>query len=294
MTDQPMIAFGEERYKPALMEMWRLCFPADGEDFVRFYFSGVYTDEGTLLCLEEGVPVAALQVIPYPFKIGSTIGMAGYISGAMTHPDHRRRGHMEQLLQSAFRVMEERGYSYSFLIPQEDWLFRFYEKYGYEKAFPVSRPERIVNFDPQCKTADSLILRDKEVRIHTSFDTLDFDDFYSVYYRFLTGMRSAVLKTKPQTKLILEDLFLSRGTLFFNDWGLALVFPEGREIVVREFFYFDEEIRNEFLKTFVLTFPDKEILLQNDSNEFLTHKGMIKPLGAGDVPTAAYLGMMLD
>jgi predicted acetyltransferase len=167
-----MISFGENKYKPALKEMWGLCFPLDTENFIDFYFSEVYKNNETLIYLENGKPAAAFQMLPYSLKYGAEIFQAGYISGAMTHPDFRRKGFMKELLSASFDIMRERGFDYTFLIPQEKWLFDFYEKFGYKTTLPPIGCRHCIR---------------SEVIRNTSF--------YPVYSGFLSEIPQVVLKT---------------------------------------------------------------------------------------------------
>ena len=126
-----MIRQGQDKDKKALMKMWKLCFPDDSLHFIRFYFDKVYTNNETLVYIEDKELVASLQIIPYQIKSDDNISLGGYISGAMTHPDYRKKGYMQQLLNISFEEMIKKGYDYTFLIPQEKWLIQMYEKYGY-------------------------------------------------------------------------------------------------------------------------------------------------------------------
>jgi predicted acetyltransferase len=128
-----MITPSNETYKPCLKQMWNHCFPQDSNEFIDFYFDKVYKNDESLVYVENNKPVAFLQMIPYSLKIGAKIYSAAYISGAMTHPDFQKRGYMGQLLKASFEAMKENGYDYTFLIPQEEWLFGFYEKFGYRR-----------------------------------------------------------------------------------------------------------------------------------------------------------------
>ena len=125
-----MIRFGKDTDKETLMQMWKLCF-SDTERFIRFYFDRVYANDETLVYTENDVPIASLQMIPYRIKTGDSFSWGGYISGAMTHPDYRKRGYMDKLLLTSFDEMIKKGYDYAFLIPQEKGLIKMYAKYGF-------------------------------------------------------------------------------------------------------------------------------------------------------------------
>ena len=126
-----MIRQGQDTDKKTLMELWKLCFPQDSERFIRFYFDKVYENDETLVYVEDGRPVASLQMIPYQIKSGENLSWGGYISGAMTLPYSQKKGFMTKLLNTSFEEMIKKGYDYAFLIPQEKWLIQMYEKYGF-------------------------------------------------------------------------------------------------------------------------------------------------------------------
>ena len=135
-----MIRQGKNTDKETLMRLWKYCFPRDTDSFIQFYFDKVYANDETLVCEENDQPVASLQMIPYQIKTGDHLLRGGYISGAMTHPDYRKKGYMAQLLYASFDEMIKKGYDYTFLIPQEEWLVRMYTKYGFRLCEPSRYP----------------------------------------------------------------------------------------------------------------------------------------------------------
>ncbi|GHT72986.1 hypothetical protein AGMMS50262_03260 [Bacteroidia bacterium] len=288
-----MIIRGEERYKAGLKAMWKLCFPADTERFISFYFDEIYKNNETLLYLIDDKPVASLQMIPYPVKTGNRIQLGGYLSGVMTHPDFRKRGYMSELLTVSFDEMEKKGYAYTFLIPQNEELFDLYAKYGYIEAFPEQKTTY-----PSKKTVLNypVILRDKQVRIYSSLESVDLDDFYTLYYRFLLEKPAAVLKTKPQLSVVLWDFFDEKGILFANDWGFAFTFAEVGEIFVKECYFCDDEMEETFFNVVREYYQLEKIAVFNDKKApFLRYKGMIKSLNSvGVPPTELYMSMMSE
>jgi len=140
-----MIRQGKDTDKETLMRLWKLCFPQDSDSFIRSYFDKIYANDKTLVYIDDEQPVASFQMIPYRLKTGETLLWGGYISGAMTHPDYRKKGYMAQLLNMSFNEMIKKGYDYAFLIPQEEWLIKMYEKFGFRLCEPSQEPpENIV------------------------------------------------------------------------------------------------------------------------------------------------------
>ena len=271
---------------PDLKTMWKLCFPTDADDFIRFYFNEVYKPDECLVLYQENILVASLQIIPYQIKIGVKIYNAGYISGAMTHPEHRKKGYMQQLLVVAFEEMRMLGFTFSFLIPQEDWLFDFYEKYGYQKAFPKSY--HVIDLEDNNLTND--------VEIFSEFKESNLDEIYSLYLQFLNQKKNVVLKTKSQFELILKDLYIGEGRMFYvKNKGVAFVSPVENEIIIKEIFYTEENVKSILLGAVKSEFKVNKVMIPDESNKY---SGMIKILDSSKYsktfPKDIYMNMMLD
>jgi GNAT superfamily N-acetyltransferase len=280
-----MIRLGEEKDKEALKAMWKECFPDDTEEFTAFYFEQVYKKDETLVYEENNEPVASLQMIPYSFKTGTALSPAAYISGAMTHPGFRRKGYMSRLLNASFAIMQARGYDYTFLIPQDDALFRFYGKFGYTEAFPEKISVLSLPSLPQEEKAPA----------YTRLQSLP-GNFWEIYSRFLSEKPDVILKTESQFAHILWDFFNSEGVLFANEAGWAFTFREKNQIVVKEFFYRDEAVRQIFLQSIQAAYELDKLLIFNEPDApFVRYKGMIKPLhSTKKIITGIYAGLMLD
>lgn len=120
--------------KSSIKALWKLCF-TDSEAFTELYFQLRYREERNLALWEDGQPVAALQILPYPMTFHREVVQTGYISGACTHPDYRNRGLMGHLLKEALQKMHRDGNDFTTLIPAEPWLFEYYARFGYAPVF---------------------------------------------------------------------------------------------------------------------------------------------------------------
>lgn len=132
-----MITFANNNTRIEVRSMWKACF-GDSDAFLDLFFERIYKDENTLLYNIQDKPIAAVQLLPYNINFYNNEIPFSYISGACTLPEHRKKGYMEQLLIESFLLMKERDIPLSILIPAEDWLYGFYEKYGYTQCFEGS------------------------------------------------------------------------------------------------------------------------------------------------------------
>ncbi len=188
--------------KEEVKKLWKLCFN-DSEAFTELYFRLRYNDAVNIALQEDGEVIAALQMLPYPMTfLGEEIRTV-YVSGACTHPDHRNRGSMRQLLANAFARMLQQGVMLSTLIPAEPWLFGYYARNGYAPLF-YYRKEKFVATDAPCgEETDSL---------QTS------DAYDATVCRYLNGKLKertcCILHPEADFRVILADLQLSNGHLY--------------------------------------------------------------------------------
>lgn len=285
-----MIRFAEKKHIKSLRMMWKLCF-SDTEEFISFYFNSVFKENQTLLYLIDDEPVASLQMIPYQIKIEDQIYNASYISGAMTHPNHRKNGYMRTLLYASFKEMGKIGMTFSFLIPQEQWLFGFYSDFGYINAFPIY--------------SESVDLSD--FNHATNLHVQEFSnpgkwqqELYPVYFSFLIQNNNAILKTEEQFNSFLTDLFIDGGKVFYLDnQGIAFALPFKNTILIKELFYKSELIKENLFNAIYNSLHKnraKYLVRKNDLKA--RNAGMIKIIDKerykGEMPQYIYMSMMLD
>lgn len=178
-----MICFADEITRLEVMSMWKTCF-GDSDRYMDVYFRNKYQDEQTLVYLDEGKAVASLQMLPYQFTFHGNEIPVLYLSGVCTLPEARNKGFMPQLLLYSFEVAKERGYPLMLLVPQEQWLFNYYARFGFAQTFDLgSEPiytlneafdEHTIDFDAAYKAFDAHY-RKQDMTIQKSFD-----DFYTM------------------------------------------------------------------------------------------------------------------
>ncbi len=133
-----MIGFAELKDFHAIRELWETCFP-DETGFNEYFFKNIFDLNNTIVFKDNSEICAMLQMLPCRIATGEKILEATYIYGACTAPEHRKKGFMAELLDRSFEIDKANKRAASLLIPQEDWLFGFYRKFGYEPFFKVSR-----------------------------------------------------------------------------------------------------------------------------------------------------------
>ena len=136
-----MIQFADDSTKQAVRDMWKEVF-GDSDDFMDIYFQYKYRNENTLIYIEDNKPVASLQILIYNFTFyGKEIPVA-YHSGLCTLPEYRGRGYMKELIVRSYAVATERNIPLMILVPQDEGLMNYYDKFGFSQTFD-SRPEML-------------------------------------------------------------------------------------------------------------------------------------------------------
>ncbi|MEA5127653.1 MAG: GNAT family N-acetyltransferase [Proteiniphilum sp.] len=135
-----MIRFADEITRPQVRRMWKTVF-GDPDDYMETYFRHKYHDENTLVYVEEGKVVASLQMLSYGFTFCGTEIPIIYLSGVSTLPQYRRKGYVRQLLVRSFEEAAHRDVKLMLLVPQEEWLLKFYDRYGFAQTFDTGEEE---------------------------------------------------------------------------------------------------------------------------------------------------------
>lgn len=172
-----MIHYITPKDKHQILEMWRVCF-GDSQPYFDIYFREKYKNENTLAYFEGDKAVASLQLLHYNFTFCNTEIPIAYISGACTLPEARNKGYMAALLKRTFHELEKREVPLSLLVPEEEWLLHFYNKYGYAQTFDKGREllqldeliaQHSNNLHLAYKEFDSLF-RNQAMTVQKSFD----------------------------------------------------------------------------------------------------------------------------
>lgn len=185
-----MIKFADENTTYVVRQMWQTCF-GDSDRFLDIYFKYKYKPENTLLYYEDGIAVASLQILPYSITFYEQEIPFAYLAGLCTLPEYRNKGIMPQLIYKAHEVIAQRNIPLAILIPAEEWLYDYYNKFGYEQVFEGD---------------DSYSIPLKEIIETYPDEKVAYKEFDSLF----RPLNFCVQKTKTDFKAIVED-FISEG-----------------------------------------------------------------------------------
>ncbi len=142
-----------DKEKRDMMELWKETFH-DSNRYIKLVFDKYYLPENAFTEYDGDKLIASLLGVEYAFqridKDGRKKYFQGfYLCGLATHPDYRRRGIMGELMKRAEESAKRRGKAFTFLIPADDHLRRYYERKGYKtSSFRMKKPlDKVQNAD---------------------------------------------------------------------------------------------------------------------------------------------------
>ena len=135
-----MIRFADTVSEKEVKQMWKTVFQ-DADSYMDIYFREKYRNENTLVYFEGEKAVASLQMLSYQFTFCDEEIPIAYLSGVCTLPEARKKGYMRELLIRCMEVICERKISLAVLVPQEEWLLSFYQKFGFAQTFDAGTEE---------------------------------------------------------------------------------------------------------------------------------------------------------
>ncbi len=132
-----MITLARDGMRPDIERIWRLCFPEDPIEYVRYFFEHRYNPNTCIVYIDNnsGRPVAMVHVMELMVTDDSEIKTGQYLYAAATRPDFQGQGIMTKLIAASNKYAETKRYTYSVLIPASHNLMKFYEKRGFYRCF---------------------------------------------------------------------------------------------------------------------------------------------------------------
>lgn len=120
-----------------LKEIWKLSF-GDEDEFIDFYFQGRAWMRETAVLHADGRVVSMLTMIPVDMiGKGGEKCRAAMLYAIATHPDFRKLGLADRLIEFSNRSLLAEQVPVTLLVPASEDLFRFYGKRGYQEGFFV-------------------------------------------------------------------------------------------------------------------------------------------------------------
>lgn len=133
-SESAVVYADPKRDAEQIKTIWKTCF-GDEEDYICFYLERRMTEENMLVIYEDGKAVSMASFLPIQYLCQGEYRDARYVYAVATLPEYRGRGLAKKLLTFAREKYDEP----LILAPGEESLIGYYEKIGFQRAFPGTR-----------------------------------------------------------------------------------------------------------------------------------------------------------
>lgn len=120
----------------AIRDIWKQSF-GDEDDYISFYLDHRMTEENMLIIKEDGKTVSMASFLPVQYLHEGAYIDARYVYAVATLPKYRGRGYARKIMEYARALYEQP----LLLAPAEESLITYYEKIGFQSAFPRTRQQ---------------------------------------------------------------------------------------------------------------------------------------------------------
>ena len=262
-----------------IRKIWTECFD-DSPEYVAMYFDRVYRDDDVVALESGGTVVSSLLLQRYSFQFhGRDVAMS-YVAGAATRRQFRGHGFMSALMHDAIVESYNRGDMLCALIPAHDWLYFYYDRFGFATVFYV---------DPQRFT--SLHTFSSEDISATETDDHYAPEVYEAFSRMERARICTVLHTHRDFLNILDDLRLDNGRFVvmrnsdFEICSMAWAVERHDIVEVRDIMSLDTPSHQAVLARLRQYYPDKafKVMMPPDDHvrRHLFSHGMARIINAG-------------
>lgn len=267
----------EKQLKFAMESLWKETF-RDSSQYVNLVFDNYFNPDLLEYHSQGEEIVASLLGVPYEFQNGEGQKLKGlYLCGLSTKREFRRKGIMGTLLERINAKAGEKGFDFTFLIPSNEGMRRYYSDRGYQDSFYKIREYYVYDHD----FALSLQLKLKEI------SEVDMDlllDFLCDYQSLEKGEKNhySLKHSRKDWEIVIKEAMISKmpirvalkdteiaGCVFLNE--LKHHEAPTPSLEIKKIISTDEQTESEILKALEMSFPGYNISIDRDAEE-LYHK----------------------
>lgn len=269
-----------EEIKKKMMKLWKDIFH-DTDAYISLVFNNYFNSELIEYYEENGRIISALLGVPYEFGCGENKLRGLYLCGLATDEEFRNKGIMNSLIEKINHRAQEKGYSFTFLIPSSDALINYYSVKGYVNA--MYRVEdcytQVHNFEKDymsilCRE-DDRVRRLKEKYYHSLTAEIFDDQKSEIRDEIISYIKNAedsvstylcLRHSEKDIDTVINENIISGGKIIVSHstdgklTGVAFISIDYRKRVVISKVYYDDNCSLYKILDFVKnTYPDSPI-----------------------------------
>ena len=242
------------------------------ESWIDGFFRDFYREDTLDYFENDGEMVCSLLRIPYRMNFQWSLVPMGYIMGACTRKDCRKKGWMEKLLRNSLIDSYENGDLFMALIPRDRPLYFYYDKFDFATVFYIKE--------------------DRYTSMHNFHGSGEFTPMTGLSAGLLDSfvrkieeqMANRVVHSLGDLAGILWDLKEDGGKVVaVGDTavrGVAFVIPKEGEVVVRECLTVDDEkVLPDLLQAVKNKYPEFDMVIERTpkpEDRALEARGMLR------------------
>ncbi len=208
---------------PQAFHIWNVCF-GDPPEFTKWYFDTRVKPGRSLGLFEDGELISDTLMIPYTVRLRGKTDIAPYIVGAATLPEHRRKGHMERVLQAALAHMRSQGAGITFLHP---FRYSFYRRLGWGRA------TNMLEYSLSAERLAALCEAGEFEPVRRG----DGEELLAIYQKLAEKADTALIRGARESGFRVEETLMEGGFGLLGDGAYALCHESGGKIDAHELVY---------------------------------------------------------
>ncbi len=285
----------EEKLKK-FRHLWDLCFSEDSSWWSDMYFE-ILSSKYIRFSTSNNDVISMLHAFPMYLQQGENNRNnhpfpLAYLSGICTHPDYRGKGVAGKLIKRTLNEFQQHpeGFQYAALIPANESLFNYYEKFGFTRVFDYSEESFSANdfnsTTDNSTSAQETILKQGDLKY----------DFSSVFHNasLLSALfarkslsQTTILKSRDFWRLIFVDTLLYDGRVYVlskkessplegesNLLAYALVYHSKTQDSVLSIFADSPELRMELLRRISRSSGKNLYVIKEPTGDLASDKGL--------------------
>ncbi len=218
-------------YRQSLADLWHNVF-GDGYDYINLIFEKDYND--SIICfgeIDNNEVVSSFYLLRTTLKFKSENFTGYYLYAAATRPSYRGKGLMGKLIREAQLYCERQGYDFISLVPSEESLYSYYQRYGFVSS--------MYRYDIELQPSDAVVISgDDYYEMRSSFD-MDYFNFdkhaFSYAVRSLSAYGANFYKDKNNVFSIVTEEGevieqLPFGTALSKKIPFGMMFPINKKL----------------------------------------------------------------
>lgn len=128
-----MLIDSSKKYKNELGKLWQKVF-GDEKGYIDLFFGSVYSEAKTFVIIKNSEIVSCLYLLPCKLRFENEVFSGFYLYAAATLNEYRNQGLMAKLIAEAQRYAEKNELDFISLVPANENLYAYYEKFGFTTA----------------------------------------------------------------------------------------------------------------------------------------------------------------